>query len=311
MKNITYPRSLKKGDKIAIISPAGFVEKSMVENTLKLIKSKSYEPVFGEHTFDIFNHGYNYAGTEKQRISDLNWAFNNPEISAIWATRGGYGCIHLLEKIDFKEFKKNPKWYIGYSDNTAIQSYILKKGFASINGQTLKTSSFGVSEESYDKIFQILKGKSTDYKIKKNQFNKNGKTDGELIGGNLALIYALLGTKYSFDFKDKILFIEEIGENFYALDRMMMSLELAGVFKKIKGLIVGGMTNMDDEKVNKNYGDSFDEMANQIISERISKYNFPTLFGFSNGHIFENNPLIIGLNISLKVGKINEIKHLK
>ncbi|MBC7556360.1 MAG: LD-carboxypeptidase [Chryseobacterium sp.] len=311
MKNSTYPRSLKKGDKIAIISPAGFVEKSAVENTLKLIKSKSYEPVFGEHTFDIFNHGYNYAGTEKQRISDLNWAFNNPEISAIWATRGGYGCMHLLEKIDFKEFKKNAKWYIGYSDNTAIQSYLLKKGFASISGQTLKTSSFGVSEESYDKIFQILKGKYTDYKIEKNQFNKNGKTDGELIGGNLALIYALLGTKYSFDFKDKILFIEEIGENFYALDRMMMSLELAGVFKKIKGLIVGGMTNMDDEKVNKNYRDSFDEMANQIISERISKYNFPTLFGFSNGHILENKPIIIGSKISLNVGKINEIKHLK
>jgi muramoyltetrapeptide carboxypeptidase len=127
----------------------------------------------------------------------------------------------------------------------------------------------------------------------------------------LALIYALLGTKYSFDFKDKILFIEEIGENFYALDRMIMSFELAGIFKNIKGLIIGGMTNMGDEKENKNYENSFDEIAYQLISERISKYKFPTLFGFPNGHIYDNLPIVIGSNISLKVGRTNEIKYLK
>lgn len=311
MKNIIYPKSLKNGDKIAVISSAGFVEKSAVENTLKLIESNGYEPVFAEHTFAKYAHGYNYAGTEKQRLNDLNLALNNPEISAIWASRGGYGCMHLLEKLHLKEFKKNPKWYIGYSDNTVIHSYLLKKGFASINGQTLKTSSFGVSEESYNEIFQILKGKSTTYNTDKQQFNKEGIAVGNLIGGNLALVYALLGTKYSFNFKDKILFIEEIGENFYALDRMMMSLELAGVLKKIKGLIIGGMTNMGDEKENKNYENSFDEMAYQLISERLSKYSFPILFGFPNGHIFENLPLIIGSKISLKVGKFNEIKYLK
>lgn len=310
MGNKRYPKQLKKGDKIAIISPAGFVEKSTVKSTLNLIKSNGYEPVFSEHVFSKYNHGYNYAGTENERLSDLNWALNDPQISAIWATRGGYGCMHLIEKIELKEFKKNPKWYIGYSDNTAIQSYLLKKGYVSINGQTLKTSSFGISDESYDRIFQILKGKYANFKVQEYQFNKEGFVEGELVGGNLALIYALLGTKYSFDFKGKILFIEEIGESFYALDRMMMSLELAGVFKQIKGLIVGGMTNMGDEKENKNYEYSFDEMSNQLISERISKYSFPTIFGFPNGHIFENYPIIVGANISLKVGKANEIKYL-
>ncbi|SEG18978.1 muramoyltetrapeptide carboxypeptidase [Halpernia humi] len=310
MKNIIFPKPLLKGAKIAIISPAGAVQKTAVEPTLKLIESNGYEAVFGKHTFEKYEHGYNYAGTEKERISDLNWALNAPEISAIWATRGGYGCMHLLEKLDLKEFKKNPKWYIGYSDNTVIHSYLLKKGFASINGQTLKTSSFGVSDESYSDIFKILKGKLPTYKTTENKFNKKGIADGEIVGGNFALIYALLGTKFSFNFKDKILFIEEIGENFYALDRMMMSLELAGVFKKIKGLIIGGMINMGDEKDNKNYENSFDEMAYQIISERVSKYSFPTLFGFPNGHIFENRPLIIGANIRLKVGKSNEIKYL-
>ena len=296
-----FPKSLKKGDKIAIISPAGAVDASQLEKGLEMIKSKGFEPVLGEHLYTKHSNGYNYAGTEKERLNDINWALNDDEISAVWASRGGYGCQHLLEGLNLKGFEKNPKWYIGYSDNTVIQSYLLKKGFASIHGQTIKTSSFGVTEDSYDLIFALLKGKKPKYSLASHQFNKEGIIDGELVGGNLALIYALLGTKYSFDFKDKILFIEDIGENFYALDRMIMSLELAGVFKKIKGLIVGGMTNMGDEKENKQYEESFDEFAFKLISDRISKYDFPTVFAFPNGHIKDNRPLIIGSDIKIKV----------
>ncbi|AZA61856.1 S66 peptidase family protein [Chryseobacterium indoltheticum] len=306
-----FPKSIKKGDKIAIISPAGSVEPSQLEKGIEMIKSKGFEPILGEHLYTKFSNGYNYAGTEDQRLKDMNWALNDSEISAIWASRGGYGCQHLLHGLNLKEFSKNPKWYIGYSDNTVIQSFLLKKGFASIHAQTIKTSSFGVTEESYDLIFDILKGKSPKYSLESNQFNKKGNIEGELIGGNLALIYALLGTKYSFDFKDKILFIEDIGENFYALDRMMMSLELAGVFTKIKGLIVGGMTNMGDEKDNKQYEESFDEFANKLISDRFSKYNFPAVFNFPNGHIKDNRPLIIGGKVSLKIGKTTSLNFKK
>lgn len=301
MKKIIFPKSLKKGDKIAVISPAGAVETSQLEKGLEMIKSKGFEPVLGEHLYTKFSNGYNYAGTEQERIKDINWALNDNEISAIWASRGGYGCQHLIEHLKLKNFVKNPKWYIGYSDNTVIQSYLLKKGFASIHGQTIKTSSFGVTEKSYDLTFDILKGKTPKYSLQSHQFNKLGNIEGELIGGNLALIYALLGTKYSFDFKDKILFIEDIGENFYALDRMIMSLELAGVFNKISGLIIGGMTNMGDEKENKSYEESFDEFAYQLISDRILKYKFPVAFGFPNGHIKDNQPLIIGGNVKMKV----------
>ncbi|MCD0476994.1 LD-carboxypeptidase [Chryseobacterium sp. LC2016-29] len=296
-----FPRSLKKGDKIAIISPAGSVEPTQLEKGIDMIRSKGFEAVLGEHLYTKFSNGYNYAGTEGQRLKDINWALNDSEISAVWASRGGYGCQHLVEGLNLKEFTKDPKWYIGYSDNTVIQSYLFKKGFASIHGQTIKTSSFGVTEDSYDLLFDILKGKRPKYSLGSNQFNRKGNIEGELIGGNLALIYALLGTKYSFDFKDKILFIEDIGENFYALDRMIMSLELAGVFTKIKGLIVGGMTNMGDEKDNKQYEESFDEFANQLIAERISKYNFPVVFDFPNGHIKDNRPLIIGSIVKVKV----------
>lgn len=306
-----FPKSIKKGDKIAIISPAGSVEPTQLEKGIEMIKSKGFEPILGEHLYTKFSNGYNYAGTEDQRLKDMNWALNDSEISAIWASRGGYGCQHLLHGLNLKEFSKNPKWYIGYSDNTVIQSFLLKKGFASIHAQTIKTSSFGVTEESYDLIFDILKGKSPKYSLESNQFNKKGNVEGELIGGNLALIYALLGTKYSFAFKDKILFIEDIGENFYALDRMMMSLELAGVFTKIKGLIVGGMTNMGDEKDNKQYEESFDEFANKLISDRVSKYNFPVVFDFPNGHIKDNRPLIIGGKVSLKIGETTSLNFKK
>lgn len=301
MKSVIFPKNLKNGDKIAIISPAGFVEESSLHNTLELIKSKGFEPILGKNTLGKFTCGYNYSGTEKERISDLNWALNKDDISAIWATRGGYGCQHLLRHLKLSEFKVNPKWYIGYSDNTVINSYLLKNGFASIHGQTIKTASFGVSEESYENIFKIFEGNKLKYSIENHHFNKNGIAEGELIGGNLALIYALLGTNYSYQFKDKILFIEDIGENFYALDRMLMSLDLAGVFRKIKGLIVGGMTNMGDEKENNNYEAPFDEFAYEIIAQRLKKYNFPTLFGFPNGHIFDNRPLIIGAKIKMEV----------
>ncbi|MDH6251606.1 muramoyltetrapeptide carboxypeptidase [Chryseobacterium sp. H1D6B] len=300
MKKI-FPKSLKKGAKIAVISPAGAVEPSQLEKGIEMIKNKGFEPVLGKHLYTKFSNGYNYAGTENERLEDINWALNDNEIAAVWASRGGYGCQHLIQHLKLKNFTEHPKWYIGYSDNTVIQSYLLKKGFVSIHGQTMKTSSFGVTPESYDLIFDILKGKRPDYTLKSNQFNKKGNCEGELVGGNLALIYALLGTKYTFDFKDKILFIEDIGENFYALDRMIMSLELAGVFTKIKGLIVGGMTNMGDEKENKSYEESFDEFAYKLISERISKYKFPAVFGFPNGHIHDNRPLLIGADVKMKV----------
>lgn len=308
MEPIIFPDSLKKGDQIAVISPAGSVEESQLETGLNLIRSKGYEPVLGKHLYTQFSNGYSYAGTEQQRISDMNWALNDPEISAVWTSRGGYGCQHLLEHLELKEYKKNPKWYIGYSDNTVIQSYLLKNKFASIHAQTIKTSGFGVAPEAYNLTFDILKGKFPKYSVKNNKFNRSGKTEGELVGGNLALIYALLGTKYSFDFKDKILFIEDIGEKFYALDRMMMSLELAGVFRKIKGLIIGGMTLMEDDKENINYEESFDEFSYQLIAERISKYDFPVIFGFPNGHIYDNRPIIIGANVEMEVGNKNIIE---
>lgn len=310
MNEITFPKNIQKGGQIAIIAPAGSVEESQLESTLHLIEQHGYKPVLGKHLYGKYKFGYEYSGTEEERISDINWALNDDSIEAIWAARGGYGCQHLLKDIDLKNFKKNPKWYVGYSDNTVIHSYLLKNNIVSINGQTIKTSSFGVSDESYEEIFNVLNGSLPIYLVESSELNRKGKAEGQLVGGNLALIYALLGTKYEFQWKNSILFIEDIGENYYALDRMLMSLEMAGVFKKIKGLIIGGMINMGKESENKNYEDCFDDFANQLISKRVEKYSFPTLFHFPNGHIFGNLPLVIGANVKMKVGKTNSLKYV-
>ena len=297
---VVFPKPLQKGDKIAVVSPAGAVDFSQISTTIDLIKSKGYEVEFSPNSLGFYDMGYAYSGTEEERLSDLNWAFNNEEISAVWATRGGYGCQHLLKGLELSQFKEKPKWYIGYSDNTVIQSFLLKNNFASIHGQTLKTSSFGVSPESFENIFQILEGILPEYQIPSHHLNKKGNAQGELIGGNLAMIYALLGSPHSFDFKDKILFIEDIGEEFYALDRMLMGLDLAGVFKQIKGIIIGGMNNMGNEN-NPHFEENFDPLAYEIISHRLKNYPIPMAFAFPNGHIFDNLPLILGAKIKLEI----------
>ena len=297
---VVFPKPLQKGDKIAVVSPAGTVDFPQISTTIDLIKSKGYEVELSPNSLGFYDMGYTYSGTEEERLSDLNWALNNDEISAIWATRGGYGCQHLLKGLELSQFKEKPKWYIGYSDNTVIQSFLLKNNFASIHGQTLKTSSFGVSSESFENIFQILEGILPKYQIKSHPLNKTGHPQGELIGGNLAMIYALLGSPYSFDFKDKILFIEDIGEQFYTLDRMLMGLDLAGVFKQIKGIIIGGMNNMGNEN-NPHFEENFDPLAYEIISHRLKIYPIPMAFAFPNGHIFDNLPLILGAKIKLEI----------
>lgn len=309
MKKVIFPKHLVPGDKIAVVSPAGAVDASHLDQGLALIEANGYCPVLGKNALKVFDNGYKYAGTQAQRTSDLNQALNSDEIAAIWATRGGYGCQHLIKNLDLKGFKKYPKWFIGYSDNTVLQSFLLKKGFASIHGQTVKTADFGVTPESYQSIFDLLSGQFFALEIPNHHLSKHGTARGTLVGGNLALIYALLGTKYSFDFKNKILFIEDIGENFYSLDRMLMSLELAGVFKKISGIIIGGMTNMGSQNENSEYSESFDTFAYKIIADRISKYDFPAIFAFPNGHIYDNRPLIIGAEAEISIGENSALKY--
>lgn len=302
MKEVIFPKKIKNKATIAVVTPAGAIEKGQLDTTLAFLKKQGFKIVLGEHVYAQKDKGYIYGGTEKQRLKDLQWALNG-DFDVIWTTRGGYGCAHLLQQLDLKKFKKKPKFFIGYSDVTVLQSLLLKSGFGSVHGQSIKMPSSGVSRASYEMIIDVLKGEKPTYTLSANQRNKKGWVKGQLVGGNLAMIYSLMGTEYQFDFADKVLFIEDIGENFYALDRMLMNLELAGVFKKIKGLIVGGMTQMGNEKNNKNYLQPFDATAYDLIAERLEKYDFPMAFGMSNGHIFDNFPLLLGAEVQLEVKK--------
>lgn len=310
MKKKLTQHPLKKNSRIAIISPAGAVKESDLESTLDLLKGEGFEPVLGRYALGTHDEGYIYSGSIENRLEDLNWALNDESIDAVWATRGGYGCQHLLRGIELDTFQKSPKWYVGYSDNTVIHSYLLKKGWNSINGQTIKTSSFQVDPKSYQLIFDIFRGIKPNYLVEEHKRNKKGEVEGEIVGGNLALVYALLGSPFSFDFKDKILFLEEIGEEYYALDRMITSLELAGAFSQIKGLIIGGMTSMGKKGQNENYESYYDPYSYELIASRLKSYKIPMLFGFPNGHIYDNRPLIIGSNVKLKVDTECKIEFL-
>lgn len=302
MTQAIFPPKIKNNAKIAVITPAGAIEKGQLDATLALIEAQGFRPVLGENVYAQYKKGYNYGGSPAERLQDLQWALDG-DFGAIWTTRGGYGCIQLLKEISLKEFRKQPKYLIGYSDVTVLQSYLLNQGFASIHGQSIKTSSFGVAEESYQGILNILKGEKPNYEIPAWDYNRQGKAKGQLVGGNLAMLYSTLGSPFSFNFKDKILFIEEVGEDYYALDRMLMNLENNDVFKHINGLIVGGMTAMGDKDKNENYKNPFDPLAYQLIAEKTAHYDFPIAFGMPNGHIYNNQPLILGAEISLEVGK--------
>ncbi len=306
-----FPPITKKDAALSVISPAGRVQPEQLEAGLAYVREQGFKPVLGKHVYTDFECGYPYAGTEEERLQDVQHAFDTKETSAIWASRGGYGCMHLLQKLNPEKILENPKWFIGYSDNTALQSWLLKHGIVSVHGQTLKTADFGVSPESYDLIVEIMQGKLPRYTVESHQLNRQGDATGILVGGNLALIYALLGTPYSFDFKGNILFIEEIGERFYALDRMLMALELAGVFTQISGLIIGGLTEMGKAGENAAYEESFDPFANQLIASRIAQYDFPVAFGFPNGHIYDNRPLIIGGEVELHVQSSVHLNFIK
>lgn len=296
-----FPLPLCPGDTIAVISPAGSVSPSHLEPGLKLLEEKGYRIEMAKNVYATHRLGYPYAGTEKQRQEDLQWALDHPNARAIWASRGGYGSVHSLEGLDWEKFDKNPKWYIGYSDNTAIQNLLLNRGFASIHGQTLKTPSSGVSPRTFEQLLDTLASKSLCYSLKTFEQNKTGSAEGILMGGNMALLQSLMGTKYAPYFKGRILFIEEIGEDFYALDRMLMNMDLAGVFRQIRGLVVGGMTQMGKEDENPSFQDPFDPLAYQIIQHRLKDYSFPVGYRFPNGHIFDNRPLILGAKLRLEV----------
>lgn len=295
------PDYLKPQDKVAILAPAGRVFQEELEENLNFLKSLDLIPILGENLFQDFFEGYHYAGNPEQRIADFQQALDNPEIKAIWCARGGYGSVLLLDNLIWDKFLENPKWIIGYSDITAFHNHVNNWNIPSLHGITVKRLNTPYTEESFISFRKALMGEELKYEIPFHPFNKLGEVQGKLVGGNLSIIYSLLGSKSAIHGENLILFIEDWNENWYALHRMMMGIKRAGILEKIKGLIVGSFTRMDVEEENPQFLEPFDETSHQIIHKFMEEYSIPVCFQFPAGHIGDNRALRMGTEIKLSV----------
>lgn len=295
-KSTIKPDYLKSGDTIAIIAPSGVLNNrnQAIENAKKLIVEWGLVPIIGKN---IYKKNYHFAGNDKQRLDDMQWAFDHKNIKAIWCARGGYGSIRIIDQLSFDQFKKYPKWLIGYSDITVLHNKLNNLGFETIHGMMAVNMEENQKEinESIESLKNCLFGELKSYHINNNKYNRIGKSSGILVGGNLTLLVAQLGSSSEIDTKDKILFIEEIGEYKYHIDRMLQSLKRAGFFDNCNGVLIGDMSEI---KIN---SPSWGSSVNELIYDVLKPYKFPISFGIQSGHLKHNESLIFGRNIDLDV----------
>lgn len=294
-RDLIKPPYLKKGDTIMILAPAGRIKnKSSIDAGIRLANHWGLVVFLGNH---LFTQNHTFAGTEAQRLEDLQKALDDPSIKAIWAARGGYGAVRIIDDLDFTEFERNPKWIIGYSDITVLHNKLNGMGYATIQGQMPLTLDLEdpVQKPSIISLKKALFGKKLRYKLDSNARNRPGESSGILVGGNLSIVYSMLGSDTELNMDGKILFVEDVGEALYHIDRMMISLKRAGYFENCNGLIVG------DFRLKKNEGNSFGESLEDIMMRVVGDYNFPVIFEFPAGHLDDNRALIFGSNVELKV----------
>ena len=287
------PPFLKQGDKVSIISTARKIDREIVEKACVIFDSKGLIPEPGK---SLFNAYHQYAGSDKERAEDLQNAIDDPEIKAIFCARGGYGTVRLLDIVNWKNFQLNPKWICGYSDVTALHARSAFLGVASLHS-TMPINYANNPKEIIDRTFDSLFGKGNTYSWESKQTEDNQECCGVICGGNLSVIYSLLGSADQLKTKGRILFLEDLDEYLYHIDRMMMALKRAGLLSELAGLVVGGMTDMNDNEV------PFGKNPEEIIHEAVKDYNYPVFFDFPSGHIDNNNPIIMGKEAQLRFKK--------
>jgi muramoyltetrapeptide carboxypeptidase len=288
------PDFLKKKDKVAIIATAKNFDRKVMAAAVKQLQNWGLEVIEGKH---LYKTDHQFAGTDKQRLEDLQWALDEKEIKAVFCARGGYGTARIIDEVDWKKFVKSPKWVIGFSDVTTLHAQIQKNKVKSIHGLMPISFSTKGYEPSLKKLQQLLFGQILQYKILSNELNRIGAIEAELTGGNLSIICSLIGTDSEIKTENRILFIEEVGENLYRVDRMMNQLKRAGFLKSLSGLIVGHFTDMEDNPV------KFGKNAYEIIAEAVKEYKYPVCYGFPAGHEADNFPLVLGAEVKLSVQK--------
>lgn len=285
------PPALQKGDTIALISTARKIDENDLGFVLETLKAKGFDVQLGKHL--LASH-HQFCGTDEQRAADLQQAINDEHVRAILCFRGGYGTVRILDKVDFSPLVNHPKWIGGYSDVTALHNTLNGLGVASLHS-TMPVNFKNNTPESLQSLFDGMTNKPLNYKFDAHPLNIQGECRGKLVGGNLSMLYSLCGTKYDIDTSGCILFLEDLDEYLYHVDRMVQNLKLGGKLKNLKGLIVGGMTDMNDNDT------PFGKQANETILEAVAEYDYPVCFGFPAGHIDDNRALIFGKQASLSL----------
>jgi len=292
------PPFLRSSDQIRIISPSGSINPEFIDGAKKVISDWGLHVTEGE--FARAEYG-RFAGTKEQRILDLQHALDDPNVKAILCSRGGYGLSQIIDKIDFTGFVQSPKWLIGFSDVTILHNAITKHGIASIHGIMAKhLSDTAINPYPSELLHKVLFGTLPSYSIPSHELNRAGVYTGKLIGGNLSVLMGLRGSQFDLDYSNNILFIEDIAEKPYHIDRMMQNLRFSGVLSQLSGLVVGQFSDCDEDPL-------MMKTIDEIIFDAVSEYNYPVCFNFPAGHVDYNLPLIIGANASLSINK-NESK---
>jgi muramoyltetrapeptide carboxypeptidase len=294
-QNLIAPPNLQKGDTVLILAPAGIMKDTVaVEQAVELLNNWGLNTKLGKH---VFTQNFHFAGTDKERLSDFQKAINDDNIKAIWCARGGYGTVRIIDDIDFTRFKENPKWIIGFSDVTVLHNEINNFGIQTMHAiMPITYKPKNKEQKKARKSFKkALFGKKLKYKISNSDYNKEGEAVGQVVGGNLSIVYSMLGSKTQLNTDGKIIFLEEVGEALYHIDRMVISLKRAGAFEHCKGLIIGAFSSIKPNTTD--FGMTYEE----IILDAVKDYDFPVSFDFPAGHIRDNRTLLLGKEISLKV----------
>ena len=287
------PEKLKIGDKIGVISTARKITLDELAPAIKTIESWELKVELGSNLFEADNQ---FSGTIEQRSTDLQTMIDDDSIKAILCARGGYGTVQIIDNIDFSKLKNKPKWIVGYSDVTVLHSHLNKLGIASLHA-TMPINFKTNAKESLASLKNGLFGNENNILCGPHPFNKFGKVEAEVVGGNLSILYSLLGSNSDVDTDGKILFIEDLDEYMYHVDRMMMNLKRNGKLKNLKALIIGGMSDMNDNTI------PFGKTAEEIILEYIKEFDFPVCFNFPAGHLDDNRTLVFGKECTLEINE--------
>jgi muramoyltetrapeptide carboxypeptidase len=292
---IKIPPYLKKGDTIGITCPAGFMAAEKAQSCITTLQSWGFDVMVGK-TIGSKSKNY-FSGTDDERCNEMQAMLDDENIHAILCGRGGYGVSRIIDRLDFTKFKQKPKWLIGFSDITVLHAHLYTKiKVASLHAPM--ASAFNEGENEYIKaLHKAITGKKAKYNCKVHPYNKQGIVTGELVGGNLSLLVHLTGSPSDIKTKNKILFIEDIGEHIYNIDRMLYQLKRSGKLDTLAGLIVGGFTDMLDTER------PFGKKVYKLINEITNAYNYPVCYNFPVSHSTENYALKIGVTYALKVDK--------